>query len=130
MSWPWIVIGIGALVILTRGPLIFSPTATLAFYQEIWATDGRVRVGGALFVALGLGILGAAPATTQLPLAIGTVLLGVAAWMLAVPAHFRSFVDGVMSFIEESVDSAAVRFLGVLAVAIGAFLIWLGARAL
>ncbi len=132
MSWPWILIAIGALVVVTRAPLIFRPTLTL--YRGLWATNGRVRALGGLYVALGLAsILGAGQTTgvpSQLLLALAAVLLGIATWLLAAPAHFRSVADGVVQFVEGSVDTAAVRFLGVLAVAVGATLVWFGARAL
>jgi hypothetical protein len=127
-------IGFGALIILTRAPLIVRPPEALELYRGLWATNARARAMGVLYLALGLAcILGAAETsgiTRQLLYVFAVVLLAVTAWMLAAPTQFRAVADRVVLFMEESVDAAAIRVLALLGVCIGGVLIWLGIRAL
>ena len=134
MDWAWPAIVIGALVIVTRGPLIFRPPETLALYRGLWATDARLRGMSGLYLAMGLACFWAAARASGVPLQLlvflGALLLLVTAWTLFAPAHFRSIADGVFSFIEESVDTAAIRGLGAVAVSVGLLLVYAGVRAL
>jgi hypothetical protein len=134
MTGSWILLTLGLAVVVTRAPLIFRPSGALAVYGRLVATSGRARALGALYSVLGLGSVHAAwqagGVATQLLFALGIVLLGMAAWLLAAPDHFRGVADGVLRFARESVDTALVRLLGVLGVGVGTLLIWLGAGAL
>ncbi len=54
MDWAWLAIGFGALIIVTRAPLIFRPPETMELYRGIVATDARARVMGGLYLVMGL----------------------------------------------------------------------------
>ena len=53
-----ICIGVGILVIVSRAPLIFAPSATLRFYERlIFSTNARFRVFGVVFATLAMALL-------------------------------------------------------------------------
>ncbi len=134
MDWAWLAIGVGALVVVTRAPLVIRPPEAMVLYRGLVATDPRVRACGMVYFAGGLASLAATLETSGLArqclLVLAIVFLAATVWMMAAPAHFRGFVDGVLRFSEESVDAAALRGLGMLGVGVGALLIIWGARAL
>jgi uncharacterized protein YjeT (DUF2065 family) len=121
---------VGSLIIVGRGPLVIAPAATLAFYRRLFATDLQVRVFGVFLLALGAGFAAAGRAATgvvgEIALIGGAaVALFALAAMLAFPAWMRSFADGVFD-VASAMDSASLRVMGVLAVLIGAALIYVG----
>ena len=134
MSWEWIAIVFGILIVLTRLPLVLRPPQALTLYRGMWATDGRARALGCLYLAIALACLGAAVDTsglvTDLLLALAGVCLAAAVWALAAPSHFRDVADRVFHFVEESIGTAAIRALGAIGVSVGALLITIGVRAL
>ena len=134
MDWAWLAIGFGFLVIVTRTPLIFRPPETLAIYRGLYATDTRVRVMGGFFLVLGLlcidGFAEASAVPRQLLVTFAVLFVAMAAWALAATAHFRATIGSIFHFIEESVDQALIRGLGILAVGLGGLLVYAGVRAL
>ena len=134
MYWAGLAIGIGALIIVTRAPLIFRPPETLAFYRGLLATDGHARAIGGFYLALGLARFGVAAETSGIPrqflIFFAVFLLAMAVFAFAVPARFRATVDRIFLFVEESVDPALIRVLGIVGVAVGGLLVYLGVRAL
>jgi hypothetical protein len=128
-----VVIVLGVLVIVTRAPLIFRPTATLESYRAMFATDARARAIGGLYLGLGVLSIWILPATSG---AARTLLIGFAAltlamtgWSLFAPGHFRGFVDGMLR-VTEGFDPAAIRAIRVFAVIVGVLLVNWGVQAL
>lgn len=134
MHWAGLAIGIGALIVVTRAPLVVRPAETLDLYRRLLATNARARALGVLYLAMAIACLAAAADTGGAPRQILFLLVVVfsatTVWTTAAPAHFRGFVDGWFRFIETSVDPAAVRGLGMLGVGFGGLLIWWGVGAL
>ncbi|MBW2294524.1 MAG: hypothetical protein JRG94_19765 [Deltaproteobacteria bacterium] len=120
---------IGTLIIATRGPLIFAPRAMLRLIRWLIATDARLRG-----IGLVLTVLAAAPLLLPLgegPVAGGLYALGwllafAALWLLFAPGPYRLVAQGVLDYVDGSVDEAIVRILGILAVAIGVALVYVG----
>ena len=120
---------IGTLVIASRGPLIFAPSATLRFFNKLLATNARIRGIAAANAPL-------AAALITLPLGEGEMAgllrflgwLSTAAtlWLLAAPDSYRRFAEGVLDFFESSIDEAIVRMMGGVASAIGIACIYFG----
>lgn len=120
---------IGTLIIASRGPMIFAPTATLRFFRRLLSTDARIRGTGVALAPL-------AAATIALPhgegevagilRVLGWLWAGASLWLLVAPSSYRSFVGNVLGYFESSVDDVVIRMLGVGAVAIGAALIYFG----
>lgn len=128
----WICIVVGALVIVTRAPLIVYPRQMLELYRKLWATNTRVRWIGALVGVLTLGLIPAAPGASDTAalvlILLGVTLVAVTIWLLGFPASYRRLADSVTQFVDESVDTALPRAAGVLGTAIGVALIYLGIR--
>jgi len=120
---------IGSLIVLTRGPMIFAPRSTLRFAHRLVASDLRIRTMGALLAPLALALIalpvggGAAAGFLR---ALGWLWAAVTVWLLAAPGSYRRFARGVLAFFESSVDEAAVRIFGLVAVAIGCAMVYLG----
>ena len=125
-----ICIAVGILVIVRRGPLIFAPSATLRFYDKWFlSTNTRFRVFGVVFATLAMALLfsdfgeGALAGFLH---AVGWVVAAMALLMLVVPNVSRRFLSAMFDYLENSVDDAIVRILGLLAVVVGAVLIYVG----
>ncbi len=129
---PCIVVGV--LVILARGPLIFAPAATLRVYRTLMATDARVRVIGFVLAALGAVIVrsgwGVGGLAAQALSVLGWLLCFAGLAVLLFAGPWRRVADSVMEIASESVDPAFLRLVGVIAVAVGAALVYLGLRLL
>ena len=125
---------IGILVIATRGPLIFAPHATLAYYRKLFETDWRVRLLGLLLTAFGLGLLwvGQDPEMWgQVAFGFGCFLLAFGViFMLIFPGPFRRLADGILEFTADKLDHSVPRAVGSMAVAFGVLLVYLGFRLL
>lgn len=124
---------IGLLIIVSRGPLIIAPGPTIDFYERLVSTDARVRLVGCVVAAVSAALLAAPPARNAPAFwfeAFGGLLALVALWLLAWPKGFRRLADGVFSFARDSVDAAIVRGLGAAAVALGAWLVYVGIKIL
>ncbi len=132
LAIPCIVIGV--LVILARGPLIFVPAATLRVYRNLFATDARVRVVGFVLAALGVVVLrsgwGATSLAAQSLSVLGWLLCFAGLAILLFAGPWRRVADSLLEIASESVDAALLRLVGVIAVAVGGALVYLGLRLL
>jgi uncharacterized protein YjeT (DUF2065 family) len=118
----------GVLIVLTRGPLIFAPQATLGMYRKLLETDARIRVLGACVVALGVALAvsarGVDQTAAQVLFAIACLMaLGAAIFLLLFPSAYRELAYTFLAAVE---DPTTLRAIGVLGVGIGAILIYLG----
>jgi len=121
---------LGTLAIVSRGPLIFAPSATLRSYDRlIISTNARFRAFGVVIATLAMALLflsfgeGAVAGFLH---AVGWVVAAMALLMLVVPNVSRRFLSAMFDYLENSVDDAIVRILGLLAVVVGAVLIYVG----
>ena len=121
---------LGTLTIVSRGPLIFAPSATLRSYDRlIISTNARFRAFGVVIATLAMALLflslgeGALAGFLH---AVGWVVAAMALLMLVVPNVWRRFLSAMFDYLENSVDHAIVRILGLLAVVVGAVLIYVG----
>ncbi len=112
---------VAALYILGRGPLIFAPTATAAFYRRMPSTPGRVRVFGAMLVPLAVALI----ITARLDRTAGiTIAIEGFGWFTAVAAvlvmvaaePFQRLMDSFYAPPNEP-----LRGIGVISVAFGLF---------
>ena len=118
-------IGVGILAIVTRGPLIVAPRATLRFYRNLLSSEARIRGLGAAFAALAVSDFG--EGGLDLLLKAGGWLMAAGAFLFAVlPNFFLQFFQSILRDIEHSVSAGIVRTVGALAVLIGVALIYVG----
>lgn len=121
----------GLLVIAARGPLIFAPRRTLRFYGRLVSNSTGMRsfavVLGALAVALLAATVGEDAISFWLRL-LGWMLAAMTMWVLVFPGTYRLVALGVIRFFLDSVDTAIVRGMGLFAVALGGWLVYLGIR--
>lgn len=82
---------------------------------------------GALAIALLAATVGDDAVSFWLRL-LGWMLAAVAMWVLVSPGTYRLVALGVIGFFLDSVDTAIVRGMGVFAVALGGWLVYLGTR--
>ena len=125
-----ICIAVGIFVIVRRGPLIFAPSATLRFYDRwLLSTNARFRAFGVVIATLAMALLFLSFGEGSLAgflHAVGWVVAAMALLMLVVPNVSRRFLSAMFDYLENSVDDAIVRILGLLAVVVGAVLIYVG----
>ena len=121
---------LGTLTIVSRGPLIFAPSVTLRSYDRlIISTNARFRAFGVVIATLAMALLflsfgeGALAGFLH---AVGWVVAAMALLMLVVPNVSRRLLSAMFDYLENSVDDAIVRILGLLAVVVGAVLIYVG----
>ena len=127
-------VALGLLVIVLRAPLIVAPEATLQAYRKVLASTARTRSVGVVVLTLGLTI--AVPAWGSSRTLVG--VLAVLGWLLSFsgalllvfPSAFRLLADDLLRSMSEAVDEAFLRIMVVIAVAVGAALIYVGARIL
>ncbi len=121
---------LGTLAIVSRGPLIFAPSATLRSYDRlIISTNARFRAFGVVIATLAMALLFLSFGEGSLAgflHAVGWVVAAMALLMLVVPNVSRRFLSAMFDYLENSVDDAIVRILGLLAVVVGAVLIYVG----
>ena len=125
-----ICIAVGFLVIVTRGPLIFAPSATLRFYDKwFFSTNTRFRVIGVVFATLAMALLFSdfgEGVLAGLLHTFGWFMATVALLFLVLPNVFRGFIQTIFGYIEKSVDKRITRIVGFLAVLFGLALIYVG----
>ena len=126
----WCSVAFGVLLLVSRGPLAFAPAATMRFYHGVVATPARVRVLGVVIGVLGLLVASTSWAgeggAEQFFRGLGALFILLAVLLLVAPAAYQRIAEAVLSFSDESVDTAVVRGVGIFAMALGAFLIYLG----
>ena len=120
---------LGVLIIATRAPLIFAPSATLAFFGRLLSTDARIRGFGVVIAALALPLivlpLGEGSGAGMLH-ALGWLWAAATLWLLSAPGSYGRLARRVLEYFESSVDDAIVRIVGLVAVAIGGALVYVG----
>ena len=125
-----ICIAVGILVIVSRGPLIFAPSATLRFYDRwLLSTNARFRALGVVFATLAMALLFSdfgEEVLAGLLHTFGWFMATVALLFVMLPTVLRRFVQTIFGYIEESVDDGIVRIPGLLAVVFGFALIYVG----
>ena len=122
----WVVVGFGVLIIVTRAPLIFAPVATLAFYRKLLESLPSVRVLGVGLMGLGAALVasseGSEGSARSLAQTLGWGIASVSLlFLIILPNLYRAVAEMVIDLIAD-----VARPLGVLAVAMGLGLIWLG----
>ncbi|MCP5058391.1 MAG: hypothetical protein GY937_16940 [bacterium] len=120
---------VAVLIIASRGPLIFAPTATLDTYRRWLSTLGRIRLIGAVAAVLAVALLvtgGKADAEHSGIAAgivgLGWLMMGAAFWLVLAPRHYRRVVYGLFDAVS---DPTVLRVVGVFAVSIGLGLGWI-----
>jgi uncharacterized protein YjeT (DUF2065 family) len=117
---------IGMLIIAVRAPMIFAPSATLAFFDRLVSTNTGVRAIGLVIAPLAAALVvfaqGEARAA-EITRAMGWLFAAVTLWLLAAPASYRRLARGVLSVLD---DPAIVRVIGLVAVATGVGMIYVG----
>ncbi len=125
-----ICIGVGILVIVSRGPLIFAPSATLRFYDRcLFSTNARCRAVGVMFATLAMALLFSdfgVGALAGLLHTFGWLMATVALLFLVLPNVLRRILQTIFGYIEKSVDERILRIVGLLAVVFGFALIYVG----
>lgn len=125
---------VGVVVVCSRAALLVAPAATLRWFEGVIATNGRIRVLGAVVLTLGVAMVWAG-ASEQSGLAtvlsvVGWAIVGISTLALVLfPAAYRAIAEAVLPPAAEA-DLIGWRFLGLLGVSIGGLLIYFGALAL
>lgn len=112
---------VAALFIVGRGPLLFAPTATAAFYRRLISTPGRVRIFGVLLVLLAAALIVTARQARADQGGITIWIEGfgwftavVAVWPIAAPGTFQRLMDAFYAHPNER-----LRPIGALNIVIG-----------
>ena len=124
-----ICIGVGIVVIVSRAPLIFAPSATLRSTRWLFSTNARCRAFGVMFATLAMALLFSdfgVGALAGFPHAAGWVVATVALLFLVLPNVLRRILRTIFGYIEKSVDERIMRIVGLLAVVFGLALIYVG----
>ena len=120
---------IGILIIAVRAPMIFAPTATLRFFGRLISTDAGIRGIGLVIAPLAVALVVLARGeglAAGILHALGWLFAAATLWLLAAPDSYRRLARGVLDFFESSVDPAIVRIIGLVAVATGVAIIYIG----
>jgi uncharacterized protein YjeT (DUF2065 family) len=121
---------LGLVIIVSRGPLVLAPDATLRVYRQLLATDARVRILGACIVALAVPMIlvaqGSDLTTAKVVFVMGWGMACVGVLLLLLfPAAYRRFAESILDAM-----SQALRPVGAIAVGIGVLFIWMGVSVL
>ncbi len=117
---------IGILIIAVRAPMIFAPSATLRFFGRLISTDTGIRGIGLVISPLALALVvlargeGLGAGILQ---ALGWVFAAATLWLLAAPDSYRRLARGVLAVFD---DPAIVRIAGLVSVAFGITMIYVG----
>ena len=125
-----ICIAVGIFAIVSRGPLIFAPSATLRFYDRwMFSTNARFRVFGVVFATLAMALLFSdfgEGVLAGLLNTFGWFMATVALLCLVLPNVFRRFFQTIFGYIEKSLDERIIRIVGFVGVVFGLALIYVG----
>lgn len=127
-------IALGAVVVCSRGPLLFAPAVTLRWFQRLLETDTRIRIMGVVVAALGSGMVWAGGTASSglasfLVVAGWCIGAGGSVLLFVFPEFYRSMAHAFLPS-DTGADLRGWRMLGGLGVAIGMVLIFLGVSAL
>ena len=115
----------GIIIIVGRAPLVVAPEATLRFVRRIINSKGSLRIVGVFTGVLGLALIASAWGADQV-IALILYWLG---WLIFCAALaeliFTAFVQKIAISIW-SMSNSTARILGLVAVVLGAFFIYLG----
>ncbi len=122
-----VIIAIGLMVIVIRGPLIVAPGAVRDFYMRLIGTDVRMRWFGVAMAVLGAVFVWAArgePGVLADVFYFGGLLLIVLALIAMIP--FPAFGHKLAAKVWGAVNEPSLRGIGVLSVLVGLALIYFG----
>lgn len=115
----------GIVIILGRAPLLFEPEATLQLVRRIINNKGALRIVGVFTAVLGIALVAAAWDVHQ----SAALILYWIGWVLffagIVELIFTAFVQRIANAVW-SMNNTTARILGVFAVIVGAFFVYLG----
>jgi uncharacterized protein YjeT (DUF2065 family) len=115
----------GIVIIVGRAPLVVAPGATLRLIRRIISNKGSLRIVGIFSVVLGLALIASAWNVDQ----SAALILSWLGWLIfcaaLVELIFTAFVQKIAISIW-SMGNMTARILGLVAVIIGAFFIYLG----
>ena len=118
----------GALIVVTRAPLIVAPERMRVVALQMMATPARLRVSGVFLAALGIvaAWAGSTQATT-----IGNVVNSLGVFVIifgaGIMVPFAKPASKVLSDLFSLLSTSFLRIAGVLAVLIGIWIIYYGA---
>ena len=115
----------GIIIILGRAPLLFEPEATLQLIRRIINKKGTLRIVGVFTAVLGLALIASAWNVHQSAALILYWLGWVLFFAAIVEMIFTAFVQRIAISIW-SMNNTTARILGLVAMIIGAFFIYLG----
>lgn len=121
------IVVLGLLIIATRAPLVFAPEGWRSVVLKLFKTPARMRAFGAF-----LGGFGAVAAwvgsTEATPLGEFVYTAGIMVMVLGVGLFipFASSMGAVFRQIIGAMGASVLRGVGVLAVLIGAWIVWYG----
>jgi len=117
----------GALIILSRGPLLVAPTRTRDVYLKLFLSDRRMRIFGfvmgafAVFVAYAVaGVSGTIPLVVFYLALLIALIMGL--WLVPFPAS----ANRVATKIWSAFSPLVLRMIGAVSVLFGMWLIFLG----
>jgi hypothetical protein len=129
-----VTICLGLLIICSRGPLIFVPASVLAWFRAAIKTKNRTRGLGAIVGLVSLPMIWSGMSEdSELALFLlifGGILLFISIAGLLLFPHFYMSIAEI--FIAEDPDSNLFgwRIIGLVAVIIGSYIVWVGMNAL
>ena len=118
----------GAIIILTRGPIIFAPEASRKLIlNSIITSKTRIRIIGIFVVALGMIMINVAQDYDH----TAALIIKYFGWFLVVVAGsifliFTSIFKDIFINIMENMDTLIFRIIGIFGVGLGASFIYLG----
>jgi uncharacterized protein YjeT (DUF2065 family) len=119
----------GIIIILGRAPLLFEPEATLLLVRRIINKKSALRIVGVFTAVLGLALVASAWNVRQ-SLALILYWIGWALFFAGIAELiFTAFVQRLANAVW-SMGNTTARILGVFAVIIGTFFIYLGVAVL
>lgn len=119
---------LGAIIILTRGPITFAPEASRKFFlNSITTSKTRIRIIGIFTVALGMIMIHVAQDYDQ----TAALIIKYLGWFFVVVASpilliFTSIYKDIIINIVENMDALILRLIGIFSVGLGALFIYLG----
>ncbi len=123
-------IALGALVVGGRGSLLVKPEASLRWFKELIATNGRLRLLGGFIIILGAAMVWAGASEDNVLASIMTVFgwafIGMSTLLLVLfPGVYRAIAN---PFLPSDASNLFLwRFGGLVGVAVGGLLIYFGA---